>query len=140
MYLLRGRCLPHGPCDLATAFAADPQEQVPALRAAYRGVLFVGLSKLRDKRGPQGLSLEDKGDEMMAGVAAIEASTGRVLGILEFITGVDEIFDVQVLPDIRRSEILAPYQGFEQPSIVTIKRRHVGNSAHWKRSGPISSG
>jgi uncharacterized protein (TIGR03032 family) len=89
--------------------------------AAYRGVLFVGLSKLRDKRGPQGLPIEAKGDELKAGVAAIEVSSGRLLGILEFITGVEEIFDVQVLPDIRRGEILAPYQWFEQPSIVTMK-------------------
>jgi uncharacterized protein (TIGR03032 family) len=89
--------------------------------AAYRGVLFVGLSKLRMKRGPQGLPIENSGDELVAGVAAIEAASGRVLGILEFITGVEEIFDVQVLPDIRRGEILAPHQWFEQPSIVTMK-------------------
>jgi len=39
--------------------------------------------------------------------------SGRVLGILEFITGVEEIFDVQVLPDIRRGEILGTYQWFD---------------------------
>jgi uncharacterized protein (TIGR03032 family) len=89
--------------------------------AAHRGVMFIGLSKLRQKRGPQGLPIEAQGDELKAGVAAIEISSGRLLGILEFITGVDEIFDVQVLPNIRRGEILAPYQWFEQPSIVTMK-------------------
>jgi hypothetical protein len=40
---------------------------------------------------------------------------------VEFITGVEEIFGVQVLPNIRRGEILALYQWFEQPSIVTMK-------------------
>lgn len=89
--------------------------------AAHGGVLFVGLSKLRDKRGPQGLPIESEGDDLVAGVAAIEAGSGRVLGILEFITGTDEIFDLQVLPNIRRGEILAPHQWFEQPSIVTMK-------------------
>jgi uncharacterized protein (TIGR03032 family) len=88
--------------------------------AGYRGILFVGLSKLRQKRGPQGLPIEDEGD-LVAGVAAIEAKSGCLLGILEFITGVEEIFDLQVLPDIRRGEILAPHQWFEQPSIVTMK-------------------
>ena len=98
--------------------------------AAYRGVLFVGLSKLREKRGPQGLPIEEKGDELIAGVAAVEAGSGRVLGILEFITGVHEIFDVQVLPDIRRGEILAPHQWVEQPSIVTMK------GGLWEQRGP----
>jgi len=88
--------------------------------AGYRGILFIGLSRLREKRGPQGLPIEDEGD-LVAGVAAIEAKSGRLLGILEFITGVEEIFDLQVLPDIRRGEILAPHQWFEQPSIVTMK-------------------
>ena len=89
--------------------------------AGYRGVLFVGLSKLRQKRGPQGLPIEAEQDELMAGVAAVEARSGRILGVLEFVTGTDEIFDLQVLPDIRRGEILAPHQWFEQPSIVTMK-------------------
>jgi uncharacterized protein (TIGR03032 family) len=98
--------------------------------AAYRGVLFVGLSKLREKRGPQGLPIEARGDELVAGVAAIEASSARLLGILEFITGVEEIFDVQVLPDIRRGEILAPHQWFDQPSIVTMK------GGMWEQGAP----
>jgi uncharacterized protein (TIGR03032 family) len=88
--------------------------------AAHGGV-FVGLSKLRDKRGPQGLPIESESDELVAGVAAIEANSGRALGILGFITGTDEIFDLQVLPNIRRGEILAPRRWFEQPSIVTMK-------------------
>jgi Domain of unknown function (DUF4915) len=87
--------------------------------AVYAG--FVGLSKLRDKRGPQGLPIEERDDELKAGVAAIKVGSGRLLGILEFITGGEEIFDVRMLSDIRRGEILAPYQWFEQPSIVTMK-------------------
>ena len=89
--------------------------------AEYRGVLFIGLSKLRQKRGPQGLPIEAEHDELVAGVAAIDASTGEVLGILEFYNGVDEIFDVQVMPNIRRAEILNPRQWAEMPSIVTMK-------------------
>ncbi|CAB3643661.1 hypothetical protein LMG24238_00512 [Paraburkholderia sediminicola] len=87
--------------------------------AVYGGVLFVGLSKLRMKRGPQGLPIESRG-ELVAGVAAIELASGQVLGILEFYNGVEEIFDVQVLPNVRRAEILAPHQWFETPSIETV--------------------
>ncbi|MGF6304863.1 MULTISPECIES: TIGR03032 family protein [Paraburkholderia] len=87
----------------------------------YGGVLFVGLSRLRDRRGPQGLPIEAERDELVAGVAAVDAKSGQVLGILEFYNGVEEIFDVQVLPNILRAEILSPRQWFDTPSIVTMK-------------------
>lgn len=89
--------------------------------AAYKGILFVGLSKLRQKRGPQGLPIEARGAELMAGVAAVEPQSGRILGVLEFKTGTDEIFDLQVLPAIRRAQILAPGQWAGQPSFMTVK-------------------
>jgi hypothetical protein len=88
------------------------------------GTSLIETSKLRTSilrpTRRRGLPIEDAGD-LVAGVAAVEAKSGRLLGILEFITGVEEIFDLQVLPDIRRGEILAPRQWFEPPSIVTIK-------------------
>jgi uncharacterized protein (TIGR03032 family) len=116
----RGQLLQVDPVSGATRVVAKLPGFTHGL-AAYGGVLFVGLSKLRDKRGPQGLPIESESDDLVAGVAAIEAKSGRVLGILEFITGTDEIFDLQVLPNIRCGEILAPHQWFEQPSIVTMK-------------------
>lgn len=89
--------------------------------AEYGGVLFIGLSKLRDKRGPQGLPIEQNEADLVAGVAAVDAHSGTVLGILEFYNGVDEIFDVQVLPNILKAEILNPRQWAETPSIATMK-------------------
>ncbi|WP_240766795.1 TIGR03032 family protein [Paraburkholderia flava] len=97
--------------------------------AEYGGVLFVGLSKLRDKRGPQGLPIEDEG-ELVAGVAALDAHTGSVLGILHFFNGVDEVFDVQVIPRVRRAEILSPDQWFQTPSLVTP------HGGMWERRSP----
>ncbi|NYH20412.1 TIGR03032 family protein [Paraburkholderia bryophila] len=89
--------------------------------AEYRGVMFVGLSKLRDKRGPQGLPIESGADALVAGVAALDSRSGEVLGIMEFFNGVDEVFDVQVLPNILRAEILSPREWAETPSIATMK-------------------
>jgi uncharacterized protein (TIGR03032 family) len=89
--------------------------------AEYGGVLFIGLSKLRQKRGPQGLPIEQNQADLVAGVAAVDAHSGAVLGILEFYNGVDEIFDVQVLPNILKAEILNPRQWAETPSIATMK-------------------
>ncbi len=86
----------------------------------YGGVLFVGLSRLRERRGPQGLPIEAQAGELMAGVAALDAASGEVLGILQFFNGVDEVFDVQVMPNVRRAEILSPQQWLDTPSIVTM--------------------
>jgi hypothetical protein len=58
---------------------------------------------------------------MLLGSLTQLARSCRLLGILEFITGVEKIFDLRVLPDIRRGEILASHQWIEQPSIVTMK-------------------
>jgi uncharacterized protein (TIGR03032 family) len=89
--------------------------------AEYRGVLFIGLSKLRMKRGPQGLPIEAERDELVAGIAAVDLRSGELLGILEFYNGVEEILDVQVLPDVLRAEILNPRQWAQMPSIATMR-------------------
>ncbi|HEY4350084.1 MAG TPA: TIGR03032 family protein [Paraburkholderia sp.] len=89
--------------------------------AEYRGVLFIGLSKLRMKRGPQGLPIEAERDELVAGIAAVDLASGELLGILEFYNGVEEILDVQVLPDVLRAEILNPRQWAQMPSITTMR-------------------
>jgi hypothetical protein len=69
----------------------------------------------------QALGRGDRSFISQAGVAAIAASSGRRLGILEFITGAEEIFDVLVLPDICCGEILTPCRRFGQHFMVNMK-------------------
>ncbi|WDD91352.1 TIGR03032 family protein [Burkholderia sp. FERM BP-3421] len=88
--------------------------------AEYRGVLFVGLSKLRMRRGPQGLPIEQDG-ELVAGVAALDVRNGEVLGTLQFHNGISEVFDVQVIPGVRRAEILSPMEWMRTTSVVTMQ-------------------
>lgn len=116
----RGRVLAIDPASGAQRVVATLPGFTHGL-AQYQGVLFVGLSKLRDKRGPQGLPIEADAADLVAGVAALDARSGEVLGILQFYNGVEEVFDVQVLPDILRAEILNPRQWAETPSITTMK-------------------
>ncbi|HEY1611623.1 MAG TPA: TIGR03032 family protein [Paraburkholderia sp.] len=116
----RGQVLTIDPATGATRVVATLPGFTHGL-AEFGGVLFVGLSKLRDKRGPQGLPIEADSADLVAGVAAIDARTGEVLGILHFYNGVDEVFDVQVLPNILRAEILNPRQWSETPSITTMR-------------------
>ncbi len=87
--------------------------------AEHGGVLFVGMSKLRDSRGPRHLPIEADGRELIAGVAAIDAASGDILGSIEFVNAVEEIYDVQVLPNILRPEIRDPIKWFETMSVVT---------------------
>jgi uncharacterized protein (TIGR03032 family) len=71
----------------------------------HRGVLFVGLSQNRTSRKDNPPPIARTVDAMVAGVAAVEAASGRVLGMAEFTTGITEIYDVQPLPGIRHAGI-----------------------------------
>ncbi|MEW6435561.1 MAG: TIGR03032 family protein [Pseudomonadota bacterium] len=96
--------------------------------AEYGGVLFVGTSKLRDSRGPRNLPIETDGRELKAGVTAIDLATGEILGSVEFLTVIEEVYDVQIMPNILRPEIRDPIKWFETMSIVTP------NGGFWLRN------
>ena len=60
-----------------------------------------------------GVPLAERRNELKCGVAAVDLRSGRVIGLLEFQTAVEEIFDVQILPGLRFSEVL----GFQKDTI-----------------------
>ncbi|MDR3493345.1 MAG: TIGR03032 family protein [Ancalomicrobiaceae bacterium] len=101
--------------------------------AEHGGVLFVGMSKLRDSRGPRHLPIEAEGRDLIAGVAAIDMASGDILGSIEFLNAVEELYDVQVLPNILRPEIRDPVKWFETMSVVTP------NGGFWV-SNPLQHG
>ncbi|HJZ55247.1 MAG TPA: DUF4915 domain-containing protein, partial [Gemmataceae bacterium] len=45
------------------------------------------------------------------GVGVVDLATGQTVAHLEFKAGVDEIFDVQVLPGVRLPAISGPFPG-----------------------------
>ena len=105
--------------------------QVPGFAhglAEHGGILFVGMSKLRQSRGPRGLPIESEAVELMAGIAAIDAATGEIYGMIEFVDLVEEVYDVQVMPNILRPEIRDPIKWFETMSIITP------NGGFWLRN------
>lgn len=67
--------------------------------AAHAGILFVGMSQDRvtRKKGPPPVT--GRARAMVAGVAAIDMNSGRILGGLDFTAGVTEVYDVQTLPE-----------------------------------------
>jgi hypothetical protein len=46
-------------------------------------------------------------------VAVVDLRSGQVIALLEFLTAVEEIFDVQILPGLRFPEVI----GFQQDTI-----------------------
>ncbi len=69
--------------------------------AIHGGLAFVGLSKIRETAIFGGAPIAAYHDQLKCGVGVIELSTGTTIGTLEFASGVEEIFDVQVVPGAR---------------------------------------
>src|SRR5207244_3053139 len=74
---------------------------------------FVGLSKIRKTSAMDGVPLAERRDELKCGVAAVDVRSGQIIGMLEFQTAVEEIFDVQLLPGLRFPEVV----GFQKETI-----------------------
>lgn len=89
---------------------------------AFAGTFaFVGLSKIRETSAFGGVPIAAQRDQLKCGVAVVDLTTGRNVGYLEFKAGVDEIFDVQVLPGVRFPALSGPFttvDGVEETWIV----------------------
>lgn len=117
--LVRGLAIPHSPrvdgnrifflhSGQGTLETADPQTgevsvvaSVPGVArglAIHNGFALVGLSKARPTL--EGVPIVDKRDELRCGLWVVDLRTGAIAAHLEFSAGVEEIFDVQVLPGI----------------------------------------
>jgi len=70
------------------------------------GVAFVGLSKLRDSNPFTDIPLTDQNPDRSSGIWAVHMATGQVLAFLRFSDAVEEIFSVQVLPDVLHPHIM----------------------------------
>jgi uncharacterized protein (TIGR03032 family) len=121
--LSRGLCLPHSPrveghrlfflrsgeSDLAVADCRSGEvtfiASVPGVArglALHGSYAFVGISKARPTL--EGVPIVAQRDKLRCGVWVVDLRSGAIAGHLEFNTGVEEIFDVQVMPGI-----VAPY-------------------------------
>jgi uncharacterized protein (TIGR03032 family) len=75
--------------------------------ALHGNYAFVGLSKARPSL--EGVPIVARREQLMCGVAVVDVRTGSLAGQLEFHTGVEEIFDVQVLPGMTSPFISGPW-------------------------------
>ena len=99
--------------------STDQRETVTRLDGFTRGLAilgpyaFVGLSKIRATSAMDGVPLAERREQLQCGVAVIDLRRGQTIGLLEFQTAVEEIFDVQLLPGLRFPEVI----GFQHDAI-----------------------
>ena len=74
---------------------------------------FIGLSRIRATSAMDGVPLAERRSELKCGVAVVDVRSGQIIGLLEFQTAVEEIFDVQLLPGLRFPEVI----GFQKETL-----------------------
>ena len=70
---------------------------------------FVGLSKIRETSTFGGVPIAENRQRLKCGVAIVDLRTGSLVAQFEFKSGVDEIFDVCVIPGVRQAAVQGPY-------------------------------
>jgi protein O-GlcNAc transferase len=89
----------------------EPVEPVPGYTRglAFHGPLaFVGMSRIRETSTFGGVPIAEKRDELRCGVAIIDMRRGKAVAYIEFKSGVEEIFAVEVVPHARCPFISGP--------------------------------
>lgn len=73
---------------------------------AFAGPLaFVGLSQIRETQTFGGLPIEERLKERLCGVWAVNLDSGEIAGFLRFEQAVQEVYDVSLLPGLRKPEV-----------------------------------
>jgi uncharacterized protein (TIGR03032 family) len=126
--VVRGLALPHSPrvdgdrllflhsghgrldaVDPSTG-RVDAVAEVPGIArglAIHGGYAFVGLSKARPTL--EGVPIAARRDQLKCGLIVVDVRSGSLVAELEFRAGVDELFDVQVLPGITFPYVSGPW-------------------------------
>lgn len=76
---------------------------------AFVGPLaFVGLSRIRETAVFGGVPIAERRDQLKCGIGVVDLRSRLTVATLEFESGVEEIFDVQVLPNSRCAYLCGP--------------------------------
>jgi uncharacterized protein (TIGR03032 family) len=82
--------------------------------ACCGSLAFVGLSKVRESSTFSGVPIAADRARLKCGVAIVDLTSGRMIGLLEFHTGIEEIFDVRLVPGVRSPYLAGPYPEIDQ--------------------------
>ena len=67
--------------------------------AIHRGLAFIGLSRIRETAVFGGVPLAAHHEHLKCGVGVIDLESGKTVATLQFASAVEEIFDVQIVPN-----------------------------------------
>jgi uncharacterized protein (TIGR03032 family) len=104
--------------DLATGL----RDNVARLPGYTRGLAFhgdyafVGLSKVREQREFGELPIQQLGNQIRCGIWIVNLVTGTIDGSIEFLSGIEEVFAVEALTDMRYPTVV----GFEKDLVNGI--------------------
>ncbi len=109
---------------------ADPDkgsvETVAELPGYTRGLAlagslaFVGLSKVRESATFGGVPIAADRERLKCGVAIVDLNSGKMIGLLEFHTGIEELFDVHLVPGVQAPYLSGPYPDVDQQAPIWL--------------------
>jgi uncharacterized protein (TIGR03032 family) len=103
--------------------SAETVAELPGytLGLALAGSLaFVGLSKVRESATFGGVPIAADRDCLKGGVAIVELSSGRMVGLLEFHTGIEQLFDGHLVPGVQAPYLSGPYPDIDQQAPIRL--------------------
>jgi uncharacterized protein (TIGR03032 family) len=83
--------------------------------AEHGDYLFIGLSKIRERTAFKSLPISEKSTH--AGIEIVHKPSLSVMGQIIYEDTVEEIYDVQVLPDMMKPCLVAPHDGIHEMAI-----------------------
>lgn len=69
--------------------------------AISNGIAFVGLSRIRESAVFGGVPIAEYHEQLRCGLGVVDLSSGQTIATLQFTSGIEEIFDVQLMPGAR---------------------------------------
>ncbi len=88
--------------------------------AIHGSLAFVLLSKIRETSTFGGVPIAEQRDQLKCGLAVVDLAAGKTIATFEFQSGVDELFDVQVLPEVQFPAISGPYAHLEGGDVWAV--------------------
>lgn len=88
--------------------------------AIQGNVAFVALSKIRETSTFGGVPIAEQRDQLKCGVAVVDLAGGKTVATFEFQSGVDELFDVQLMPGISFPALSGPHANLEAGPVWSV--------------------
>ncbi len=96
--------------------------------AKYQDYLFVGYSKLRQNSSIFAkLDFSKKADQ--CSISIVHAPTGAFVGEIRYLNSVDEIFDIQIIPEVVRPNILNTQSEDYKAALITPEATYWGKES-----------